>query len=402
MRLLVVQTPRLIPGAKTPQEYLLLPDKPSLLVGRQLTNDIIVADKTVSRHHLEIIWRDNDLLMRDLGSENGTSLNSQPVKPFYPVALHSGDQLRLGGVLLRLEELGVTFMPRARPAEILELKEVEQEAPGLEPVHSTTPSNALPYSEAGFSLTSLLQFPRISALIYLGLLTLAGIYSVSIKLELGLTLHLLLLLGLTLQAALSSERERPVLLALTAVPVYHMLILALPLSSILSTPWYPVAPLIGLLATLMIISHTGLSLDKLGFRRGYFFQQTLIAASGLVLGAGGYFLIRPAFLADSKNLVSFAPAVVGLLLNSLNAELVLRGLVQGALAECWGRKVILFSALLTAAAEAGTYPLPGLVYWLLSGLWLGRAVYKTGSLTGAVIAHTIASLMMFLVLPSFF
>ena len=48
-------------------------------VGRQPDNDLVLYDTGVSRHHCEIYAADNGYAVRDLGSSNGTFVNSQLV-----------------------------------------------------------------------------------------------------------------------------------------------------------------------------------------------------------------------------------------------------------------------------------------------------------------------------------
>lgn len=73
----------------------------ALLVGRAPDNDLVLADGRVSGHHLVLHWDDSGLVVRDLGSTNGTYLNDVPVTAATPVS--NSDVLRLGsGVILRI------------------------------------------------------------------------------------------------------------------------------------------------------------------------------------------------------------------------------------------------------------------------------------------------------------
>lgn len=68
-----------------------------LLIGRSLSNDIVVNDMRVTRAHARLEYRDGHYLLRDLGSYNGTTVNDEPIET---VELRSGDVLSLGGVEL--------------------------------------------------------------------------------------------------------------------------------------------------------------------------------------------------------------------------------------------------------------------------------------------------------------
>lgn len=53
-------------------------DKPVVSIGRQLTNDIIVEDKRVSRYHAQIKFVDGQFIIYDLDSINGITVNGMP------------------------------------------------------------------------------------------------------------------------------------------------------------------------------------------------------------------------------------------------------------------------------------------------------------------------------------
>lgn len=67
-----------------------------LQVGRSPSNDIVLADSTVSWHHAVAWMEGNAVWLRDLGSRNGTFVNDQQVKQ--PVRLAPGDQVTVGKV----------------------------------------------------------------------------------------------------------------------------------------------------------------------------------------------------------------------------------------------------------------------------------------------------------------
>jgi len=60
------------------------------------------VEKGVSRRHVRIIHRDGKCYAEDLGSTNGTFINNRRLTPFIPEPLRSGDELRLGGEVLKI------------------------------------------------------------------------------------------------------------------------------------------------------------------------------------------------------------------------------------------------------------------------------------------------------------
>lgn len=60
-------------------------------------------DAGVSRRHALIAVRDNTCIVEDLGSSNGTYVNSKRAPANQPITLRSGDELKFGTLLLRVE-----------------------------------------------------------------------------------------------------------------------------------------------------------------------------------------------------------------------------------------------------------------------------------------------------------
>ena len=67
----------------------------NLLIGRDAQCDIIVVtpDKQVSRRHARLSVENGEILLQDLGSKNGTHLNSQLIDD--PVKLEDGDTIQI-------------------------------------------------------------------------------------------------------------------------------------------------------------------------------------------------------------------------------------------------------------------------------------------------------------------
>jgi hypothetical protein len=67
-----------------------------------LTNDNGL-EKGVSRRHARILKREGTVVVEDLGSINGTFINSKRLAPYLPEVLRHGDQLQLGKLLIEVE-----------------------------------------------------------------------------------------------------------------------------------------------------------------------------------------------------------------------------------------------------------------------------------------------------------
>lgn len=70
-------------------------------LGRKKDCGIRVPLASVSRHHAEIVVGESGVLVRDLGSSNGTFVNNQRV--LGDETLEPGDQVLIGGVVFTLQ-----------------------------------------------------------------------------------------------------------------------------------------------------------------------------------------------------------------------------------------------------------------------------------------------------------
>jgi pSer/pThr/pTyr-binding forkhead associated (FHA) protein len=72
-------------------------------IGRAADNGIVLDDTQVSRCHAMLLVQDGTVLLLDMESSNGTSVNGAPALPDEPVPLADGDVVVIGRVLLRYE-----------------------------------------------------------------------------------------------------------------------------------------------------------------------------------------------------------------------------------------------------------------------------------------------------------
>ena len=86
----------ILEGSASPREV--RAESAVVQVGRDLSGDLVLTDRTVSRRHAKICHIGNEMRLEDSGSLFGTFVNDQPVRQGEGITLHDGDILRFGKV----------------------------------------------------------------------------------------------------------------------------------------------------------------------------------------------------------------------------------------------------------------------------------------------------------------
>lgn len=155
---------RVLQGAKAADLCLRLPT----VIGRGGDSKLKLPASTVSRHHCEIYEYEGQVVVRDLGSSNGTIVNGHKIKG--PTFLTSEDDLTIGPITARLELVdssepaSVTPAPEpeSTPAEVAQVEVAPAEevaqvevAPTFEelPAENSQPDKASALmDDAGFAI----------------------------------------------------------------------------------------------------------------------------------------------------------------------------------------------------------------------------------------------------------
>jgi pSer/pThr/pTyr-binding forkhead associated (FHA) protein len=113
-------------------------DAARFVVGRRPEASLCIPSPTVSREHAEVTVVDGGLLLRDLGSTNGTFVNGRRVTG--PVALSAGDMIGLGDTV-------VLAVSSAADAAVTQVSRVPT-TPSMQPARSQ-PVAPPPASDTG-------------------------------------------------------------------------------------------------------------------------------------------------------------------------------------------------------------------------------------------------------------
>jgi hypothetical protein len=102
--------------------WLMLPDgsehalRCDVTIGRGDENDLILRTSTVSREHAKLVHKDGRWFIEDLGSRNGTFVNTKRIPPRAPYALHHADRVDVGSETLVFSWLTQSSDPEATDA----------------------------------------------------------------------------------------------------------------------------------------------------------------------------------------------------------------------------------------------------------------------------------------------
>jgi hypothetical protein len=76
-------------------------NKPTIAIGRSTGNDIVLDTTTISRYHIALAFNTNQqALLEDLDSANGTYVDSIRLKPHEPYVLRGGEEIQIGDIRL--------------------------------------------------------------------------------------------------------------------------------------------------------------------------------------------------------------------------------------------------------------------------------------------------------------
>lgn len=70
----------------------------TILVGRATSNDVVIADRSISKLHARLRYEAGALVVQDAGSSNGTAVNGDAAPTGVDVVIGDSDLVRFGNV----------------------------------------------------------------------------------------------------------------------------------------------------------------------------------------------------------------------------------------------------------------------------------------------------------------
>lgn len=149
-------TPRLIGVLPTGEKIEALLNQAEIEIGKAAHNKLVIFDPTVSSTHAVVLVRDGGYSVVDLGSSNGTFVNSNRLTT-EACTLQHGDKIQLGNVLLTFRNPAETTENKTARLSLEALEEVRRRAalrsdpamqfPRTDPSSWTAPPVAVPPSK---------------------------------------------------------------------------------------------------------------------------------------------------------------------------------------------------------------------------------------------------------------
>jgi len=214
---------------------------------------------------------------------------------------------------------------------------------------------------------------------------------------------LILLFALLIPALKNDYYPSRLILSLSLVPMVRIVSLSMPLEDVPRIWWFPImyAPL--MLAAVIAALMLGLSLRETGFNLRRPFTNLMVGISGIGLGLVEYFILKPEPLVTELTWqAALVPALILLLTTGLVEEFIFRGVLQQTAVELLGKPGIVYVSLIFAVLHMGFLSVLDIIFVLGAGLYFGWVVYKTGSLTGVILAHGLTNIVLFIVAPLIF
>ena len=115
--------------------------RPILLIGRHPECDVRIDLPKISRRHCCIALAYDRVMIRDLGSRNGLRVNGLLIEE---AQLQPGDEIAIGPILYRMEDLAPPSPPQSPPAPVAQRPTSPSKPPSLPSLPSDTGDDLIP------------------------------------------------------------------------------------------------------------------------------------------------------------------------------------------------------------------------------------------------------------------
>jgi membrane protease YdiL (CAAX protease family) len=322
---------------------------------------------------------------------------------------HPSSLRRELGQLSSLEEF-LSTVPALPPGRPLSPPTALRPSSAPEAMDAPSAAGAAASTESRFDqLASVLRLPRLAerqialliALGYLLLIAAAELIVTFVEPRVGLAIHGGVLIVLLIHSALASGHSyHGLLVSLSLAPLIRMVSLSMPLVEFPILLWYLIISVPLFAATMLAARNLGFSWDELGIAVRKVPVQILVGATGLLLGAVEYYILRPDPLVPVFSWQSIlVPALILVACTGFGEELIFRGVLQRSSMRALGRFGWIYVAVVFAVLHVGYKSVADVLFVFGVALMFGWVVEKTRSLVGVTLAHGLTNVVLFLIMP---
>ncbi len=236
---------------------------------------------------------------------------------------------------------------------------------------------------------------------YLVFFLIAEIVTNTQNIAFGLSIHATLLITLLTHGVLSDTKNSKLYTAMAVIPLIRLMSLSMPFwlteqENLLALVNIPL-----IVSTIVAIYTLGYTLKDFKFTFNMPVFQTLTIITGFFIGTFERMIIQPEPLANSLAFTDvFWPALSLMLFTGFSEELLFRGILQKTATEALGVwPGIIYISILFGLMHIGWNSAFDVVFVTIVGFFWGWIVHVCKSLLGVTIAHGIANIMLFIILP---
>lgn len=221
----------------------------------------------------------------------------------------------------------------------------------------------------------------------------------------GLSCYWILLSYSIIQAVFTFDNKiHDFLLGLSLIPLIRIISISLPLIKVPQLFWFPIIYLPLLAASLATMRVLGLRREQVYLVKGLEPQlQVLLGIfMGFLIGMLEYWILKPEPLVSSLSFEQiWLPVLILISTTGFVEELIFRGILQRLAETVMGFAGIIYISVIFAVLHLGFYSVLDIVFVFLVAVIFGITAKTTGSLLTVTLAHGIANILLFVVMPFF-
>jgi membrane protease YdiL (CAAX protease family) len=218
----------------------------------------------------------------------------------------------------------------------------------------------------------------------------------------GLIFHSIILFWLLIQPVfMENTQQRDFLTAMSLVPLIRIISLAMPLVDLPQILWFPLIYFPLLIAVVITMKTINIKAKDIGIAsRGLYWQIPAGLLLGLILGIIEFRILQPEPIKKHLSINEiWLPVLILFVTTGMVEELIFRGVLQKLAQDVMSVWGIVYISAIFAILHVGFYSVIDVVFVFFVAIIFAAIVKKTGSITGAIIAHGMTNTVLFVLGP---